>query len=125
MIYSEQFEAANSGLDTPSEAFDHDLKGNRNPFEYCKIAALSDFQTSTWRELYVGLENAQAEFLSKQDLFRSKEYKWPLDALHNWSRVWEYPYVFLHLNEQRRSNAGVQIPRVADIGSGVTFFPFS
>ncbi len=59
--------------------------------------------------------------------FRSEEYrrKWPSDSLHTWSRVWEYPYVFgnlLHLKEARDIPEGAVI---ADVGSGVTFFPFA
>jgi SAM-dependent methyltransferase len=42
---------------------------------------------------------------------------WPPDALRQWSRQFEYPYAFHHLQE----TAG---PRVLDAGSGITFFPF-
>jgi SAM-dependent methyltransferase len=101
------------------------LSEHPNPFERCGIAALSDFRTSVWRELFSILAKSQAEFLSKQHLFRSPDYKWPQDALRTWSRVWEYPYVYLHLRDWRREYAGSELPRVADIGSGVTFFPFS
>lgn len=96
-----------------------------NPFDRSGVAALSDFQTPLWRELYSTLDDAQRDFLSKQDLFRSPEYIWPSDALHNWSRVWEYPYVYLHLKRYRQEHSGGELPKVADIGSGVTFFPFS
>jgi SAM-dependent methyltransferase len=96
-----------------------------NPFDRSGVAALSDFKTPLWRELYSTLDDAQRDFLSKQHLFRSPEYIWPRDALHNWSRVWEYPYVYLHLKKYRQEHSGGQLPKVADIGSGVTFFPFS
>jgi SAM-dependent methyltransferase len=101
------------------------LVSNRPPFDRCGIAAVSDLQTPLWREVFATMEDHQAEFLSGQHLFRSPEYKWPLDALHQWSRVWEYPYVYSHVAEWRRAHAGTAVPLVADIGSGVTFFPFS
>jgi 2-polyprenyl-3-methyl-5-hydroxy-6-metoxy-1,4-benzoquinol methylase len=96
-----------------------------NPFERSGLAALSDLQTPAWREVFSTLEGEQKDFLSKQHLFRSPDYKWPLDALHNWSRVWEYPYVYQHLKRYRQEHSGNLLPTVADIGSGVTFFPFS
>ena len=104
---------------------DDNLAYAENPFDRCGTAALSDLQSQVWRELYSRLEVSQADFLSKQHLFRSPGYKWPLDSLHWWSRVWEYPYVYLHLARWRREYAGHNLPKVADIGSGVTFFPFS
>ena len=101
------------------------MTANDGPFERNGLAALSDFQSSLWKDLYSKLEADQSDFLSKQHLFRSSEYKWPLDALHNWSRVWEYPYVFSQLIKCSQSAQGGRLLKVADIGSGVTFFPFS
>ena len=112
-------------LDSANLRVEHNLAHDQDPFQRCGVAALSDFQTPVWRELFSTLEDAQREFLSKQHLFRSSEYKWPLDALHHWSRVWEYPYVYLHLDRWRRQQSRRHPPIVADIGSGVTFFPFS
>jgi SAM-dependent methyltransferase len=101
------------------------LGAKREPFSRCGLAALSDFQTPQWHQIFSTLEREQTAFLSKQNLFRTPEYKWPLDALHQWSRAWEYPYVYFHLLNWRRSYDHHSIPSVADIGSGVTFFPFS
>jgi SAM-dependent methyltransferase len=89
------------------------------------IAALSDLQTSEWRDLFNLLEREQAAFLSREREFRSPEYKWPLDPLHNFTRVWEYPYVYANLGRWRRDLAVQHLPRVVDLGSGVTFFPFA
>ena len=97
----------------------------KDPFLRSGVAALSDFRTSVWRETFRALEDAQSEFLSKQHLFRSPDYKWPLDALHNWSRCWEYPYAYDHLLRWSENLSTDANCTVADIGSGVTFFPFS
>lgn len=89
------------------------------------LATLSDLRTEEWGQLFPRLERAQEEFLRRDQAFRSATYKWPRDALHNWSRVWEYPYALFHLERWRRSAAvGDRRPRVVDLGSGVTFFPF-
>lgn len=93
-------------------------------FDRCGLAALSDLTSARWRELIDVLELAQRSFLDRQALFRSPEYKWPLDPLHTWSRVWEYPYAYHHL-QRLASGVHATQPRVADLGSGVTFFPFA
>src|SRR5690349_2142457 len=96
-----------------------------HPFEHIGLAARSDFDSSDWREIFATLERQQMEFLAKEPLFRSKEYPWPRDPLHCWSRAWEYPYAYYHLREWRRGWPKTGLPLVVDVGSGVTFFPFS
>ena len=71
------------------------------------------------------MEKEQAEFLAKESAFRSPDYKWPRDPLHTWSRVWEYPYAYEHLSAMRSADQAGSMPVVVDLGSGVTFFPFS
>ncbi len=94
-------------------------------FDRSGIAALSDLETEEHRKLFFYLENEQKQFLEAQDNFRSKEYKWPLDPLHTWSRVWEYPYVYHHLKKWLSGYSNKAMAHVVDLGSGVTFFPFS
>ena len=93
-------------------------------FDRCGLATLSDLQTDRWRQLFGALESAQRSFLDRQHLFRSPEYPWPRDPLHTWSRVWEYPYAYHHL-QRLLSAPGGRAPKIADLGSGVTFFPFA
>jgi SAM-dependent methyltransferase len=97
----------------------------RNRFERSGIAALSDLDSDEWRPVYAALEREQSEFLSHESRFRSPEYFWPRDALHNWSRIWEYPYAYYHLRSLRGRFPQSPAPRVVDLGSGVTFFPFA
>ena len=48
--------------------------------------------------------------------------KWVSDPLHNWSRQWEYPFVF---NCIRSTTGDKNNPlAILDAGSGVTFFPY-
>ncbi len=96
-----------------------------NIFDRSGLAALSDLETADWKDLFLSLEHQQSEFLAKETMFRSPEYKWPLDALHTWSRVWEYPYVYHHLKAARSGFQKSKSPIVVDFGSGVTFFPFA
>lgn len=94
-------------------------------FSCCGYAARSDFETQEWKSLYHSLDEIQTEFLKSDPMLRSPDYKWPRDALHNWSRIWEYPYVYFHLQQYCQNRSGLRPLRVADVGSGVTFFPFS
>jgi len=95
------------------------------PFERSGIAALSDLRSDAWRSIYSLLEKEQETFLAQEDRFRSPQYKWPRDPLHTWSRVWEYPYVYQNLQRWRECGQESTNPRAVDVGSGVTFFPFS
>lgn len=90
-------------------------------FDCSGLASLSGLSTEENVQLFRELEAAQMEFLEKDYLFRSVDYKWPKDALHWWSRCWEYPYVLHHL---RKFLNKASRPVVVDLGSGVTFFPF-
>lgn len=101
------------------------MSNNEHLFNHGGFAALSDLQSEDWRLLYGRLEHEQSRFLAAEGKFRSPEYKWPRDPLHTWSRVWEYPYVFFHLEKIRHEFPENKLLKVADIGSGVTFFPFS
>ena len=94
-------------------------------FERSGLAALSDLNSPEFRHLFSILENEQDAFLEKESEFRSKKYKWPRDPLHNFSRVWEYPYVYYHLSAYLKALPQTPKPLVADVGSGVTFFPFA
>lgn len=94
-------------------------------FRRSGLASLSDIQNPRHKAIYAQLELEQNAFLDKEQQFRSEEYKWPRDALHNWSRVWEYPYAYYHLAAHFKALPQHSIPLVADVGSGVTFFPFS
>jgi SAM-dependent methyltransferase len=94
-------------------------------FDRSGIAALDDLVTPEGRELFLTMEREQAIFLAHEATFRSPAYKWPRDPLHTWSRCWEYPYVYRALSERFRPSQGAERPLLADVGSGVTFFPFA
>lgn len=93
-------------------------------FDFMGFAAKTDLEDKDWKILFSSLEREQSVFLNNQDKFRSKEYKWPRDPLHTWSRLWEYPYVYYHLQRIQEQSTNEKL-KVLDFGSGVTFFPFS
>jgi SAM-dependent methyltransferase len=102
-----------------------DRECNSHVFNRSGLAPVSDLQTHEWRQTFEFMEKEQETFLKEEHYFRSPEYKWPRDPLHTWSRIWEYPYVYHHLNALRGHSTPNALPRVVDFGSGVTFLPFS
>jgi SAM-dependent methyltransferase len=96
-----------------------------HPMNRSGIAALSDVKSAEWQAMYYLLEKEQHSFRAKEARFRSPEYKWARDPLHSWSRVWEYPYAYHHLKCRHAQEPHGTVLRAADIGSGVTFFPFA
>jgi len=97
----------------------------KNVFARSGLAARSDIDSPEWEQIFKLLEQEQALFLNHESSFRSPDYTWPRDPLHNWSRAWEYPYVFHHLQALREARHRSNVARIVDLGSGVTFFPFA
>jgi len=97
----------------------------QNPFfERSGHASLDALRDKDYLELFHFLEKEQAIFLFKETEFRSPDYPWPSDALHWWSRIWEYPYIYWHLRQLRDEFSDKKL-RALDLGSGLTFFPFA
>jgi SAM-dependent methyltransferase len=102
---------------------EHLLMISQSTFEMAGYPTTTNLATEEWKSALAALEAQQKAFLAEETHFRSPDYRWPRDPLYTWSRVWEYPYVMYHI-EQFRSKAARTL-NVADIGSGVTFFPFA
>ena len=91
----------------------------KNLFEYSGLANKEDLNSELWSKTFQILEKYQESFVSLKPF--PEKYPWPKDPLHSWSRAWEYPYVYYHL----QNLTDKQNQTVLDIGSGVTFFPFA
>jgi SAM-dependent methyltransferase len=55
------------------------------------------------------------------DFLKPYARSWVADPLNQWSRRWEYVFVYQHLRDFMRKVTDVEI---LDAGSGITFFPF-
>jgi len=87
----------------------------------CGFASLDDLED--WRSLFCELETFQARLLAKEPQFLDPDYTH--DALHTWSRMWEYAYAMYHLSTFRKKYIADEPLIAVDLGSGVTFFPFA
>lgn len=68
------------------------------------------------------LEQFSDSFLSvNKKILGNYASRWVKDPLHQWSRQWEYPYVF---DKVQSSVKNTETTRILDAGSGVTFFPY-
>lgn len=97
---------------------------SNNIFENNGLVTKSSFESTEWCKIFELMEVEQQKFLSKEKYFRNSNYIWPNDALHNWSRIWEYPYSFYTINKFLKTYQKTESPKALDFGSGLTFFPF-
>lgn len=88
------------------------------------IPTTEEYESSLKTESFRKMERFSENFLNlyKKHLNYYFE-KWVPDPLHQWSRQWEYLYVFkkikLFINDLGQKNL-----TILDAGSGVTFFPY-
>ena len=89
---------------------------------YSGIPTESDYKKLITSRKYLELDNFSVQFLEKNkpDL-SSYASKWVSNPLRQWSRKWEYPYVFDQASSvlDKKSSAVI-----LDAGSGVSFFPY-
>lgn len=93
-----------------------------NDFVPCGIPLKDDYKKIICSNNFKEMERFSEIFLSryKKDL-QEYMYKWVEDPLHQWSRQWEYPYVYSKITNIINNNIKTNI---LDAGSGVTFFPY-
>ena len=93
-------------------------------FSRSGLAALSDVQRPENRQFFAEFEDRRVAFLRREEAIRGVGNARPLDIYPFWSRVWEYPYVYFHLEKLRSETPRDSILKAVDLGSGFTVFPF-
>lgn len=73
-------------------------------------------------ELFLEIEKYADAFLKKFN-FLKDHYSWVKDPFHQWSRQWEYPFIYSRINEYLNNNK-CNKACVLDAGAGITFFPY-
>jgi SAM-dependent methyltransferase len=88
------------------------------------IPTIDSYRELLKSNLFRSMETFSSQFLKKNKI-ALQEYRrnWVADPLHQWSRQYEYPFVYFHvrdyINNQQKSDL-----KILDAGSGVTFFPY-
>lgn len=88
------------------------------------VPTVEEYHAVLKSDLFSEMQDFSERFLqSNSPILSGYAKKWVTDPLHQWSRQWEYPFVFTGISEfflgGRGSNA-----RILDAGSGATFFPY-
>lgn len=79
---------------------------------------MANLESADFREM----ESFSDRFVSSnEDILKEYSRKWARDPLHQWSRLWEYPFVFSRIRSHLEKH---KHQAVLDAGSGVTFFPY-
>ncbi len=87
------------------------------PLARSGYARLDDLDTLLVRSMLREMERHQSAFMAATRDLWTDGWKHTGDRLDNWSRRWEYPYVWWNLLDQPPG-------RILDAGSGINFFPF-
>jgi ubiquinone/menaquinone biosynthesis C-methylase UbiE len=94
------------------------------PFLKAGIPNTGDYKHLLETSFFRTMETFSDAFVQK-NTFLKNHYKWVDDPLHQWSRQWEYSYVYRSIKEYATTQAIPHSPiKVLDAGSGVTFFPY-
>jgi len=90
------------------------------------IPFLSDYQSLQTTAWYTDIARFAAEFSdSNRGSLTEFRKTWVPQPMLQWSRRWEYPFVFSRLSRlSRLHNSSPGPVHIVDAGSGLTFFPF-
>jgi SAM-dependent methyltransferase len=81
------------------------------------LISMRDLQDPGRTTIFTDMERFSA-LLMPSLLAAWPDVPWPRDALHQWSRQYEYPFAFHHIHQGCSRGS-----RILDAGSGITFFP--
>ena len=93
------------------------------------IPLVKQYKNLLKTDLFLEMESFSSTFLENHwKTLKNYRRRWVADPFHQWSRQWEYPFVYSYIQQYVISNnnyihAGDKI-RILDAGSGCTFFPY-
>jgi len=88
------------------------------------LVRISDYKALLQSELFSRMEKFSNNFIAQNsEILTAYSRKWVLDPLHQWSRQWEYPFVFSEVGRYATS-CTARPTKILDAGSGITFFPY-
>ncbi len=95
-----------------------------NPSLNHGLVRIPEYQALLTSALFLEMEQFSDRFvaMNASNLHHYKN-RWVSDPLHQWSRQWEYPFVFAELAKFLGNGTHKRID-VLDAGSGITFFPY-
>jgi len=86
------------------------------------IPSIRDYDAVLESDLFKAMEQYSNRFLLDNKIVLKKyARKWVADPLHQWSRQWEYPFVYGKVQQMAKHEPQL---RILDAGSGLTFFSY-
>ena len=88
------------------------------------LVKITDYEKLSANQELMELEVFSKIFLSQNiDILKPYARRWASDPLHQWSRIWEYPFATDAIKNYLARSHDRKL-RVLDAGSGITFFPY-
>ncbi len=88
------------------------------------LVRISDYKDLLQSKLFLRVQKFSNNFIDQNsEILFPYGRKWAIDSLHQWSRQWEYPFVFSQIEKYAAAHYGRPI-KIFDAGSGITFFPY-
>jgi ubiquinone/menaquinone biosynthesis C-methylase UbiE len=82
------------------------------------IPIIEDYEKLKNNPIFKEMEFFSNNFLKNNEkVLNGYSLKWVKDPFHQWSRQYEYPFVFTNIKKKSKLN-------ILDAGSGITFFPY-
>jgi SAM-dependent methyltransferase len=87
------------------------------------IPTIASYKNLLKSSLFRSMELFSNQFLKKnKSVLEAYNKKWVSDPFHQWSRQYEYPFVYSYIRDYRNTMQTDGL-KILDAGSGVTFFP--
>lgn len=88
------------------------------------IISIDNYKEVVQSKIFIEMELFSNSFLIKnQSILKEYSKKWVSDPFHQWSRQYEYPFVYYHIHDYVDKQEGKKIG-ILDAASGITFFPY-
>jgi ubiquinone/menaquinone biosynthesis C-methylase UbiE len=87
------------------------------------IPSINDYEEFMSSDLFQIMERFSNNFIENNaKVLRHYAHKWVKDPFHQWSRQWEYAFVYSRVLNSIIANRAIM--NILDAGSGITFFPY-
>lgn len=88
------------------------------------LVRIGEYEALLEDDSFTRMETFSDSFISRhREALSSYGRRWVADPFHQWSRQWEYPFVYSAVTKAA-AGAGDRPLRILDAGSGITFFPY-
>jgi ubiquinone/menaquinone biosynthesis C-methylase UbiE len=89
------------------------------------LITVNNYEKLIKSDFFKEIEKYSNAFLeNNKDILKNYSRRWVLDSFHQWSRQYEYPFVYHYAKEQIERLPAEDKVRILDAGSGLSFLPY-